>query len=126
MCYRQLSQSPLEKRPSYDAIQGANVNPTTFYNIGDLEVQDSLACIWYRLQFQNLVPFLFLLALTLCILIFHLFRILKMDIFMISAHESDKNRVDIGTIDFGCSRYPPGVTAIIQVDIYCFTVSHSF
>ncbi|KAK8698502.1 hypothetical protein V6N13_114614 [Hibiscus sabdariffa] len=42
----QLSQSPLEKRPSYDAIQGANVNPTTFYNIGDLEVQDNLARIW--------------------------------------------------------------------------------
>lgn len=42
----QLSQSPLEKRPSYDAIQGANVNPTTFYNIGDFEVQDNLARIW--------------------------------------------------------------------------------
>ncbi|MBA0827435.1 hypothetical protein Goarm_012217 [Gossypium armourianum] len=42
----QLSQSPLEKRLSYDAIQGANVNPTTFYNIGDLEVQDNLARIW--------------------------------------------------------------------------------
>ncbi|XP_022749904.1 uncharacterized protein LOC111299148 [Durio zibethinus] len=42
----QLSQAPLEKRPSYDAIQGANVNPTTFYNIGDLEVQDNLARIW--------------------------------------------------------------------------------
>ncbi|PPR88406.1 hypothetical protein GOBAR_AA32285 [Gossypium barbadense] len=41
-----LSQSPLEKRPSYNAIQGANVNPTTFYNIGDLEVQDNLARIW--------------------------------------------------------------------------------
>ncbi|MBA0737653.1 hypothetical protein Gogos_011107 [Gossypium gossypioides] len=41
-----LSQSPLEKRPSYDAIQGANVNPTTFYNIGDLEVQDNLARLW--------------------------------------------------------------------------------
>ncbi|OMO91638.1 hypothetical protein COLO4_18243 [Corchorus olitorius] len=42
----QLSQSPLEKRPTYDAVQGANVNPTTFYNIGDLEVQDNLARIW--------------------------------------------------------------------------------
>ncbi|KAK6273546.1 hypothetical protein POUND7_010629 [Theobroma cacao] len=42
----QLSQSPLEKRPSYDAIQGANVNATTFYNIGDLEVQDNVARIW--------------------------------------------------------------------------------
>ncbi|XP_039018317.1 uncharacterized protein LOC120149658 [Hibiscus syriacus] len=42
----QLSQSPLEKKPSYDPIQGANVNPTTFYNIGDLEVQDNLARIW--------------------------------------------------------------------------------
>ncbi|XP_028785695.1 uncharacterized protein LOC114741596 [Neltuma alba] len=42
----QLSQSPLDKRPSYDYIQGANVTPTTFYNIGDLEVQDNLARIW--------------------------------------------------------------------------------
>ncbi|KAK6941421.1 Protein of unknown function DUF3531 [Dillenia turbinata] len=42
----QLSQSPLDKRPSYDAIQGANVSPTTFYNIGDLEVQDNIARIW--------------------------------------------------------------------------------
>uniref|UniRef100_A0A803QJT9 Uncharacterized protein n=1 Tax=Cannabis sativa TaxID=3483 RepID=A0A803QJT9_CANSA len=42
----QLSQSPLEKRPSYDAIQGANVTPTTFYNIGDLEIQQNLARIW--------------------------------------------------------------------------------
>ncbi|XVF34976.1 hypothetical protein REPUB_Repub18cG0104700 [Reevesia pubescens] len=42
----QLSQSPSEIKPSYDAIQGANVNPTTFFNIGDLEVQDNLARIW--------------------------------------------------------------------------------
>lgn len=42
----QLSQSPMDKRPSYDFIQGANVTPTTFYNIGDLEVQDNLARIW--------------------------------------------------------------------------------
>ncbi|ONH97863.1 hypothetical protein PRUPE_7G214800 [Prunus persica] len=42
----QLSQSPLDKRPSYDAIQGANVTPTTFYNIGDLEIQDNLARVW--------------------------------------------------------------------------------
>ncbi|KAG8376097.1 hypothetical protein BUALT_Bualt09G0028000 [Buddleja alternifolia] len=42
----QLSQSPLDKRPTYDAIQGANVTPTTFYNIGDLEIQDNLARIW--------------------------------------------------------------------------------
>lgn len=42
----QLSQAPLDKRPDYDAIQGANVEPTTFYNIGDLEVQDNLARIW--------------------------------------------------------------------------------
>ncbi|XP_068329779.1 uncharacterized protein [Pyrus communis] len=42
----QLSQSPFDKRPSYDAIQGANVTPTTFYNIGDLEVQDNLARVW--------------------------------------------------------------------------------
>lgn len=43
----QLSQSPLDtKRPKYDAMQGANVTPTTFYNIGDFEVQDNLARIW--------------------------------------------------------------------------------
>lgn len=42
----QLSQSPMDARPSYDYIQGANVEPTTFYNIGDLEVQDNLARIW--------------------------------------------------------------------------------
>ncbi|RXH74686.1 hypothetical protein DVH24_029407 [Malus domestica] len=43
----QLSQSPFDKRPSYDAIQGANVTPTTFYNIGDLEVQDNLARVCF-------------------------------------------------------------------------------
>lgn len=42
----QLSQAPLDKRPTYDAIEGANVTPTEFYNIGDLEVQDNLARIW--------------------------------------------------------------------------------
>lgn len=42
----QLSQSRMDKRPSYDAISGANVTPTTFYNIGDLEIQDNLARIW--------------------------------------------------------------------------------
>lgn len=42
----QLSQSPFGKRPSYDAIYGANVEPTTFYNIGDLEIQDNLARVW--------------------------------------------------------------------------------
>ncbi|XP_062213290.1 uncharacterized protein LOC133914163 [Phragmites australis] len=43
----QLSQLPLDcKRPSYDALEGANVTPTSFYNIGDLEVQDNLARVW--------------------------------------------------------------------------------
>ncbi|KAF7147578.1 hypothetical protein RHSIM_Rhsim03G0234800 [Rhododendron simsii] len=43
----QLSQSPLnEKRPTYDAIEGANLDPTTFHNIGDLEIQDNLARVW--------------------------------------------------------------------------------
>ncbi|WOH11224.1 hypothetical protein DCAR_0830704 [Daucus carota subsp. sativus] len=42
----QLSQSPMDKRPVYDDIQGANVTPTTFYNIGDLEIQDNIARIW--------------------------------------------------------------------------------
>lgn len=37
----------MDKRPVYDAIQGANVTPTTFYNIGDLEIQDNIARIWY-------------------------------------------------------------------------------
>lgn len=44
--FPQLSQSPMDKRPSYNYIQGANVTPTTFYNIGDFEVQDNLARIW--------------------------------------------------------------------------------
>ena len=48
----QLSQLSLDcKRPSYDALEGANVTPTSFYNIGDLEIQDNLARVWY-------VPFL--------------------------------------------------------------------
>ncbi|OIW06165.1 hypothetical protein TanjilG_01792 [Lupinus angustifolius] len=51
----QLSQSPMEKRPSYDYIQGANVTPTTFYNIGDLEVQDNLARIWVDIGTSELV-----------------------------------------------------------------------
>ncbi|KDP33754.1 hypothetical protein JCGZ_07325 [Jatropha curcas] len=42
----QLSQSTFDRRPNYDAIQGANVTPTTFYNIGDFEIQDNLARIW--------------------------------------------------------------------------------
>ncbi|KAJ0090600.1 hypothetical protein Patl1_13415 [Pistacia atlantica] len=42
----QLSQSPMDKRPSYDAIGGANATPTTFYNIGDLVIQENLARIW--------------------------------------------------------------------------------
>ncbi|KAG9455579.1 hypothetical protein H6P81_000087 [Aristolochia fimbriata] len=42
----QLSQAPSDTRPSYDAIQGANVTPTTFYNIGDFEVQDNIGRIW--------------------------------------------------------------------------------
>ncbi|KAL7134889.1 hypothetical protein ABFS83_11G055800 [Erythranthe nasuta] len=42
----QLSQNPFDKRPTYDATQGANVTPATFYNIGDLEIQDNLARIW--------------------------------------------------------------------------------
>ncbi|KAL6607899.1 hypothetical protein ACP70R_040962 [Stipagrostis hirtigluma subsp. patula] len=44
----QLSQLPLDcKRPSYDALEGANVTPTSFYNIGDLEIQDNLARVWH-------------------------------------------------------------------------------
>ncbi|KAG7988804.1 hypothetical protein I3843_03G205900 [Carya illinoinensis] len=42
----QLSQSQSDKRPSYDAVQGANATPATFYNIGDLEIQDNLARFW--------------------------------------------------------------------------------
>lgn len=52
--YLQLSQSPLEKRPTYDAIQGANVTPSTFYNIGDLEIQETLARLWYESRFYDL------------------------------------------------------------------------
>ncbi|CAH1419761.1 unnamed protein product [Lactuca virosa] len=42
----QLSQSITDKRPSYDDILGANIEPTTFYNISDLEIQDNVARIW--------------------------------------------------------------------------------
>ncbi|KAI3790110.1 hypothetical protein L2E82_02924 [Cichorium intybus] len=42
----QLSQSTTDKRPSYDDILGANIEPTTFYNISDLEIQDNVARIW--------------------------------------------------------------------------------
>ncbi|KAL9274595.1 hypothetical protein AKJ16_DCAP09624 [Drosera capensis] len=42
----QLSQSDFEKRPSYDCVQGSSIDPTTFFNVGDLEVQDNLARIW--------------------------------------------------------------------------------
>jgi len=47
MSFLQLSQAPMDNRPSYDAIQGANTTPTAFYNIGDLEIQDNLARIWW-------------------------------------------------------------------------------
>ncbi|CAO2179562.1 unnamed protein product [Urochloa humidicola] len=43
----QLSQLPLDcKRPTYDALEGANVTPTSFYNIDDIEIQDNLARVW--------------------------------------------------------------------------------
>lgn len=48
----QLSQFPVNKRPVYDAIQGANVAPTTFYNMGDLEIQDNIARLWYAAKFK--------------------------------------------------------------------------
>ncbi|OIT35924.1 hypothetical protein A4A49_16335 [Nicotiana attenuata] len=61
----QLSQSPLDKRPSYDVVQGANVNPTTFYNIGDLEIQDNLARIWvYIGTSEHLLLDVLIIALT--------------------------------------------------------------
>lgn len=44
--FLQLSQSITDKRPSYDDILGANIEPTTFYNISDLEIQDNVARIW--------------------------------------------------------------------------------
>lgn len=44
--FLQLSQSTTDKRPSYDDILGANIEPTTFYNISDLEIQDNVARIW--------------------------------------------------------------------------------
>ncbi|KAF0918183.1 hypothetical protein E2562_023121 [Oryza meyeriana var. granulata] len=43
----QLSQLPLDcQKPTYDALEGANTTPTSFYNIGDLEIQDNLARVW--------------------------------------------------------------------------------
>jgi hypothetical protein len=38
---------PLDcQRPTYDALEGANTTPTSFYNIGDLEIQDNIARVW--------------------------------------------------------------------------------
>ncbi|KAF7029522.1 hypothetical protein CFC21_041241 [Triticum aestivum] len=43
----QLSQLSLDcKRPTYDALEAANTTPTSFYNIGDLEIQENLARVW--------------------------------------------------------------------------------
>lgn len=79
--FLQLSQSPMDARPSYDYIQGANVEPTTFYNIGDLEVQDNLARIWWS---------------TNCIFLVHVNV-------MWNANTNNfflwYNRVDIGTVE---------------------------
>ncbi|KAL6615093.1 hypothetical protein ACP70R_037363 [Stipagrostis hirtigluma subsp. patula] len=53
----QLSQLPLDcKRPSYDALEGANVTPTSFYNIGDLEIQDNLARVCASLVHVSETP----------------------------------------------------------------------
>ncbi|KAI3850777.1 hypothetical protein MKW98_030837 [Papaver atlanticum] len=49
----QLSQSPMDKTPTYNAIRGAIVSPTTFYNIGDFEVQDNVARIGWILVSVN-------------------------------------------------------------------------
>uniref|UniRef100_A0ACD5VF67 Uncharacterized protein n=1 Tax=Avena sativa TaxID=4498 RepID=A0ACD5VF67_AVESA len=43
----QLSQLDLDcKRPTYDALEAAKTTPTSFDNIGDLEIQDNLSRVW--------------------------------------------------------------------------------
>ncbi|KAF3324582.1 hypothetical protein FCM35_KLT10739 [Carex littledalei] len=43
----QLSQGPMDtKIPVYDPVEGANATPSTFYNIGDFELQDNIARVW--------------------------------------------------------------------------------
>ncbi|XP_047061236.1 uncharacterized protein LOC124668079 [Lolium rigidum] len=50
----QLSQLDLDcKRPTYDALEAANATPTSFYNIGDLEIQDNLARVWVDIGIQD-------------------------------------------------------------------------
>ncbi|KQK08324.1 hypothetical protein BRADI_2g41210v3 [Brachypodium distachyon] len=50
----QLSQLSLDsKRPTYDALEAANATPTSFYNIGDLEIQDNLARVWVDIGIQD-------------------------------------------------------------------------
>lgn len=34
------------KIPAYDPVEGANATPSTFYNIGDFELQDNIARVW--------------------------------------------------------------------------------
>uniref|UniRef100_A0A453EXD7 Uncharacterized protein n=1 Tax=Aegilops tauschii subsp. strangulata TaxID=200361 RepID=A0A453EXD7_AEGTS len=50
----QLSQLSLDcKRPTYDALEAANAAPTSFYNIGDLEIQENLARVWVDIGIQD-------------------------------------------------------------------------
>ncbi|XP_037405669.1 uncharacterized protein LOC119268194 isoform X1 [Triticum dicoccoides] len=50
----QLSQLSLDcKRPTYDALEAANATPTSFYNIGDLEIQENLARVWVDIGIQD-------------------------------------------------------------------------
>ncbi|KAE8769454.1 hypothetical protein D1007_58958 [Hordeum vulgare] len=50
----QLSQLSLDcKRPTYDALKAANATPTSFYNIGDLEIQENLARVWVDIGIQD-------------------------------------------------------------------------
>lgn len=44
------------KIPAYDPVEGANATPSTFYNIGDFELQDNIARVWWD-HFLFLFPF---------------------------------------------------------------------
>jgi hypothetical protein len=42
----QLTQLPINEKPSFDSVKASEEITSAFYNIGDLELQDNLARIW--------------------------------------------------------------------------------
>jgi hypothetical protein len=44
--FLQLTQLPINEKPSFDSVKASEEITSAFYNIGDLELQDNLARIW--------------------------------------------------------------------------------